>query len=159
MARETSLVSPPLLSTRSPFLRSRDIFRDYARMMDNMFSAPNFLEPAEEAMLSPSVDVVEDEKAVEVTADIPGIDEKDIKLELRNGTLWIEGERKEEKKSEGRNFYRTERSYGMFERGIGLPCDVEKGAIEASFRNGVLKVVLPKTKEAREEVTAIKIKH
>lgn len=159
MAREASLISSPLLSTRSPFLRGRDIFRDYARMMDQMFRGPSMLETLEEDLLSPRVDVVEDEKSVEVTADIPGIDEKDIKLELRNDTLWIEGERKEEKKSEGRNFYRSERSYGAFERGIGLPCEVEKGAVEASFKNGVLKVVLPKTKEAREEVTSIKIKH
>lgn len=159
MARETSLLSSPLLSTRMPSLRGRDMFRDYARIMDQMFRGPGLLETIDEEILSPRVDVVEDEKSVEVTADIPGIDEKDIKLELRNDTLWIEGERKEEKKTEGRNFYRCERSSGSFERGIALPCDVEKGAIEASFKNGVLKVVLPKTKEAREEVTSIKIKH
>lgn len=159
MTRESSLISTPVLSSRSPLLRGRDIFRDYSRMMDNWLRMPTFLESMEDDFLSPRVDVVEDEKSVEVTADIPGIDEKDIRLELRNGTLWIEGDRKEEKKSEGRNFFRSERSYGCFERGVGLPCEVEKGNIEASFKNGVLKVVLPKTKEAQEEVTTIKIKH
>jgi HSP20 family protein len=160
MARETtSLIGSPLISPRAPLLRGRDLFRDYSRMMDNWLRGPTILESMEDEFVSPRVDVVEDEKTVEVTADIPGIDEKDIKVELRNGTLWIEGERKEEKKAEGRNFFRSERSYGSFERGIGLPCDVEKGNIEASFKNGVLRVVLPKTKEAREEVTSIKIKH
>ncbi len=159
MTRETSLINSPLFSSRSPLLKGRDVFRDYSRMFDNVMRMPTLFESMDEGLVSPRVDVVEDDKTIEVMADIPGIDEKDIRLELRNGTLWIEGERREEKKAEGRNFFRSERSYGAFERAIALPCEVEKGNIEASFKNGVLRVLLPKTKEAREEVTAIKIKH
>lgn len=158
MAREVSLMSSPMLSPRFPSMLGRDLFRDYARLVDSMFRGPA-METLSEDVISPNVDVVENEKSIDVVADIPGIDEKDVKVELRSGTLWISGERKEEKKSEGANFYRSERSFGSFERGISLPCDVEKGAIEATFKNGVLKVTLPKTKEAREEITQIKIKH
>jgi HSP20 family protein len=158
MARELSSTGAPLTTLRGSGLLGRDMFRDYARLVDSMFRAPSVGALSTE-QISPTVDVVENDKTIDVMADIPGIDEKDIKVELRNGTLWITGERKEESTSEGRNFHRSERSFGSFERGIGLSCDVEKGNIEATFKNGVLKVSLPKTKEAREQVTQIKIKH
>lgn len=156
MPRDTGLISAPMFTSRG--LLGRDLFRDYARLVDSMFRTP-ISETISEEFVSPRVDVVETDKSVEVVADIPGIDEKDIKVELRNGVLWLQGERKEEKKTEGRNYHCSERSYGSFERGISLPCEVEKGNIDAMFKDGVLKVVMAKTKEAREEVTPIKIKH
>jgi len=136
----------------------RDIFRDYERAVDAALRMP-FLTEGEENVMSPRVDVAETDKSIEVTADLPGVDEKDIRVELRNGVLWVSGEKKTCSKEETKNMYRSERFYGAFERGISLPCDVEKGKIDASYHDGVLKVVMPKTHAAREEVTQIKVKH
>jgi HSP20 family protein len=138
--------------------RGRDWFRDYERAIDSALRAP-FLTEDEERLMSPRVDVSESEKTVEVSADLPGVDEKDIKIELRNGVLWLSGEKRSASKEESKNMYRSERYYGAFERGISLPCDVEKDKVDASYKDGVLKVILPKTPAAREEVTHIKVKH
>ena len=145
-------------STLRSFGLGRDMFRDYERAIDAALRMP-FLTEGEENMMSPRVDVAETDKSIEVTADLPGVDEKDIRVELRNGVLWVSGEKKTCSKEETKNMHRSERSYGAFERGISLPCDVEKGKIDASYHDGVLKIVMPKTPAAREEVTQIKVKH
>jgi HSP20 family protein len=149
------------LFPRSPlrgFGFGRDIFRDYERAIDAALRMP-FLTEGEENMMSPRVDVAETNKTIEITADLPGVDEKDIRVELRNGVLWVSGEKRTCSKDDTTNMHRSERSYGAFERGISLPCDVEKGKIDASYHDGVLKIVMPKTPAAREEVTQIKVKH
>lgn len=147
----------PRLSTRGMGL-GRDWFRDYERAIDSALRAPLLAED-DELRMSPRVDVAETDKNIEVSADLPGVDEKDIKVELRNGVLWLSGEKRCSSKEESKNMYRSERYYGAFERGISLPCDVEKGKVDASYKDGVLKVTLPKTPAAREEVTQIKVKH
>lgn len=136
----------------------RDWFRDYERAIDSALRAPLLTED-DELRMSPRVDVAETDKNIEISADLPGVDEKDIKVELRNGVLWLSGEKRCASKEESKNMYRSERYYGSFERGISLPCDVEKGKVDASYKDGVLKVILPKTPAAREEVTQIKVKH
>jgi HSP20 family protein len=147
----------PRLSSRGMGL-SRDWFRDYERAIDSALRAP-FLTEEEDQLMSLRVDVAETDKNIEVSADLPGVDEKDIKVEIRNGVLWLSGEKRCASKEESKNMYRSERYYGAFERGISLPCDVEKGKVDASYKDGVLKVTLPKTPAAREEVTQIKVKH
>ena len=99
------------------------------------------------------------EKQIEVTADLPGVDEKNVKVELRDGFLYISGEREVHGKQDGVKLYHEERSEGSFERTLTLPCAVDKSGIEASFKDGVLRVVLPKTAEARCEVMRIRVKH
>ena len=136
----------------------RDWARDYERAIDAALRTP-FLTEEEDRLMSPRVDVSETDKSIEVSADLPGVDEKDIKVELRNGVLWLSGEKRCASKEESKNLYRSERYFGAFERGISLPCDVEKGKVDASYKDGVLKVTLPKTPAAREEVTQIKVKH
>ncbi len=105
-----------------------------------------------------SVDVGETDDSVEVNADLPGIDQKDISVTLRNGNLMIRGERRHESEEKKKNYYRAERSYGAFSRSIPLPCEVDQDKIDARFQNGVLTVRLPKSTAARESERKIEIK-
>ncbi len=106
----------------------------------------------------PRVDVVDGEDAVEVTAELPGLEEDQINLTLHHNTLQISGEKVAESEDKGRNYYKMERSYGSFRRSIPLPCKVDGDRIEASFKKGVLTVVLPKVIEAGQS-KRISIKH
>jgi HSP20 family protein len=98
---------------------------------------------------SPRVDVVEGDKEITVSAELPGMDEKGIDLSLSHGVLTISGEKQEEKEDKGRNYYRMERSYGSFQRSIPLPSEVVEDKAKATFKKGVLTITLPKTAEAQ----------
>ncbi len=105
----------------------------------------------------PSVDVVEDDKEIRVSAELPGMDEKDIEVTLNRESLSIKGEKKEEKEDKGKDYYHMERSYGSFTRTIPLPVEVDTDKAEATFKKGVLTVKIPKTKEAIEEKKKIAV--
>lgn len=107
---------------------------------------------------APEVDIVEKEKAYEITADLPGVDEKNIEIQLSNGNLTIKGEKKEEKEEKKKDFYLHERHFGSFERTFGLPDGVDADKIEASFKKGVLTVTLPKKPEAQKPPKKIDVK-
>ncbi len=107
---------------------------------------------------SPSVDVVENDKEIKITAELPGMDEKDIDVSIQKDVLTIRGEKKEEKEDTGKDYYRMERSYGSFSRSIPLPSEVDVDKIRAEFRKGLLTVILPKTPEAIKETRKIPIK-
>ena len=96
---------------------------------------------------SPSVDVIERKDHFEITADIPGIDPKDIRLNIENGMLTIQGERKQKKEESGASYYRSERSYGVFYRRFSLPDTADLENIKAKGKNGVLEIVIPKSKK------------
>jgi len=106
---------------------------------------------------SPSVDVKEDDKEMLIKAELPGLDEKDVEVTLTDGALTIKGEKKEEKEDRGKHYYRMERSYGAFNRVVALPEGVDTDKANASFKNGVLNISLPKTEEARKNVRRITI--
>jgi HSP20 family protein len=106
------------------------------------------------AMGWPNVEVSETDKEMKVTAELPGLEEKDVNVELANGMLTISGERKSETEDKERRF--TERYYGRFERRIPVD-DVEADKITATFKNGVLTVTLPKSPTAQEKVKRIAI--
>ena len=145
--------------TRAPLKTlGRDLVREYDRIVDSVFNTVSS-KMNSEAALSPSVDVVGCDKQIEVVADLPGVDEKHIKVELRDGSLYISGAREMPAKQADVKMYSEERSTGSFERSVALPCDVDKSAVEASFKDGVLRVILPKTAEARKEVMRIHVKH
>ncbi|NJM29598.1 MAG: Hsp20/alpha crystallin family protein [Rhizobiales bacterium] len=100
-----------------------------------------------------------DRRALEVTAELPGVDAKDVDVEFRDGMLTIRGEKKQERQEGGnKNLRILERSYGMFERSFALPVDVEADKIAADFEKGVLKVVLPKAPQAKTQVKKIEVK-
>lgn len=95
----------------------------------------------------PNVDLVEKESEFEVTVDLPGLKPEEVTVEFKGGSLWISGERKEEK--EDKAYHRVERRYGQFRRVLPLPSAVKEGEIEAKFTDGVLKVSVPKAEEAK----------
>ncbi|KAB0266115.1 Hsp20/alpha crystallin family protein [Microvirga brassicacearum] len=103
----------------------------------------------------PSVEVTETDNDVHVSAELPGMDEKDIEVLMNDGILTIRGEKRSEVEDKARSF--SERSYGRFERRIPLPWEVEEDKIQASFRNGVLAIALPKSPRAAEQVRRIPI--
>jgi HSP20 family protein len=107
---------------------------------------------------APMVNVSENDKEVLVEAELPGIDEKNVEVTLTNDTLTIRGEKKEEKEEKGKNFYRMERSFGSFHRDIALPNAVETEKVDATFKNGVLTVRLPKSQQAQKDVKKIDVK-
>ena len=100
---------------------------------------------------APAVDVIEKDKEFEITAELPGLDEKDVEVKLVNGNLTIKGEKKEEKEEREKDYYVSERRYGSFVRSFPVPEGVSADKIEASFAKGVLTVRLPKTTEAQTE--------
>lgn len=117
------------------------------------FSGGGFMESFGD--FSPRVDVTENEKEVRITAELPGLEEKDIDVSLNNDTLTIRGEKKAEKEDKGDNYYRMERSYGSFHRSIPLPTEVNSDQCDATFKNGVLQITLPKvhSKESAKKIT------
>lgn len=107
---------------------------------------------------APAVDIVEREKAFEITADLPGLDEKSVEVVLRNGNIVIKGEKREEKEEKTGDYYLRERQFGSFERSFALPDGVEAEKIDARFNKGVLTVTLPKTAEMQKPEQKITVK-
>lgn len=99
----------------------------------------------------PAVDVVEDDKSVRVTAELPGITEKDFNVEIEGDQLVLRGEKKHDREEKRENYYFSERSYGSFSRVIPLPCDVDVENAKANFKNGMLEVELPKKEGAKSK--------
>jgi len=103
----------------------------------------------------PHVEVVDNDKDVRISAELPGLEDKDVEVLMGDGILTIRGEKKSEIEDKERAF--SERTYGRFERRIPLAWEVEEDKIEASFKNGVLTVTLPKSAESRPEVRRIAV--
>jgi HSP20 family molecular chaperone IbpA len=106
----------------------------------------------------PAVDVTQTDKGYEVTAELPGMEEKDIEVKLANGILTIKGEKRDEKEEKKKDYYVRERSFGSFERSFQVPADVDADEINASFKKGVLTVMLPKSAEAQRAEKKIEVK-
>lgn len=107
---------------------------------------------------APAVDIAESEKAYEITAELPGMDEKNIEVKVANGNLTIRGEKQEEKEEKKKDYYLHERHFGSFERSFEMPEGVDADRIEANFKKGVLTVTLPKKPEAQTPAKKIEVK-
>lgn len=107
---------------------------------------------------TPAVDFVEKDKEYEITAELPGLDDKNIEVKLSNGMLSISGEKKEEKEEKKEGYHFSERRYGSFRRSFRVPEGVDADKIEASFEKGVLTLRLPKTPEAQKAQKTIEVK-
>jgi HSP20 family protein len=108
--------------------------------------------------LSPRIDETEDENAFHIRVELPGMGEDDVDITLSGGVLTIRGEKKREDEEKGKDYYRSERSFGAFRRSLPIPVEVDEGEIEAKFEKGVLYIELPKTEEARSKVKHIPVK-
>ncbi len=106
----------------------------------------------------PAVDVTETDQAYEVTAELPGMEEKNIDVKLANGVLTIKGEKQDEKEEKKKDYYVRERSFGSFQRSFQVPDSVDADKIEANFKKGVLTVTLPKSVEAQKAEKKIAVK-
>lgn len=124
------------------------------RVFDNFIPWRGSFEPM---AFTPSMEVTETDKAIEITTELPGLDEKDIDISIANDILTIRGEKKAEKEEKKKNYRLIERSYGAFERSLALPPGISADAIKASMSKGVLKLVLPKPAAAQAQ--KVKIVH
>lgn len=143
-----------------------DPFRDFQRQMNRVFDDffsdfPLATRMGERGLatdvFTPRVDVSETDKEVRVSAELPGMDEKDITVELDDAAITIRGERKEEKEEKGKNWYTREQSYGAFHRIVPLPTSVNAEKASARFKKGVLTVTVPKREEEQAKRKAIRI--
>jgi len=139
-----------------PFLA---LHREMDRMFDD-FSRGFDLSPFDGGRswgaFTPSVDVREDEKEVTVKAELPGMEEKDIEVNLADNGLTIKGEKKAEKEEKGKDNWYRETRYGAFHRFIPLPEGLDREKVDARFKNGVLTVTLPRLEEAKSKKIAVK---
>ena len=128
------------------------------RMFDNFFQDFRLAHFHGDGMgIFPQLDIREDDNAITVEAEIPGMDAKDIDISVSNNTLTLRGEKKQEKEEKKGNYYHIERSYGTFHRNIPLHCEIESDKVQATFRKGVLTITLPKTPEAQRRTKRIPI--
>lgn len=149
----------PLETLRQEIDRLFDDFRPFSfgapmrRLASDFdfFSRPDW-------SFSPAFDMTEQDGHYEITAEVPGIDEKNLDLKIADGVLTIKGEKSEETKEEDKNYHLSERRYGSFLRSFALPASVDTDKIEATFAKGVLTVKLPKTAEAMKSAKQIEIK-
>jgi HSP20 family protein len=139
-------------TTLVPFTRSRlpDLFGDFDRDLNRLmgfFNEPNG--NAEMTAWSPRVNLAETENEYLVTVDLPGLDRDDIHVEMKQGDLWITGERKHEVEQSGQNWHRMESSFGSFRRMIRLGEHVDSSHINAEYKDGVLRITVPKVEAAK----------
>jgi HSP20 family protein len=117
-----------------------------------------FTEPQSNRPWSPSVDIYETENELVLKADLPDVELKDIDVRVENQTLTLAGERKFEKEDGGKGYHRIERSYGNFVRSFAVPSAFDTDQINASYRNGVLTVTLPKKEAAKPRQVKVEVK-
>ncbi|MEN6475887.1 MAG: Hsp20/alpha crystallin family protein [Syntrophaceae bacterium] len=128
-------------------------------LFDDFFRGVDFTPTEGEFMkFNPRVDMAEDDKNITITAELPGLDEKDIEINLSKDILTIKGEKKEEKEEKGKERYYMERSFGSFQRMISIPAEVDTTKVDATFKKGVLNITLPKQAKAKEAQKKIQIK-
>jgi HSP20 family protein len=118
---------------------------------------PTLLETTS-AGFRPTVDLTETESEIKISAELPGLTEKDIDLTLANDSLTIKGEKNEEKEDRTHGYYRAERHYGAFQRTIPFPCEIDSEKVDATFKNGVLTITLPKSAKVQNAVKKVEIK-
>jgi len=121
--------------------------QEIERVFDNFGAWRGF----ELSPFTPSMEVSETEKAIEVTTELPGIEEKDVDISISNDVLTIRGEKRAEKEEKNKSYRLFERSYGSFERALALPPGIDAGAIKAKMDKGVLKITLPKPAAAQAQ--------
>jgi HSP20 family protein len=136
--------------------RLPDFEADFPRWMTEVFG-PEAGAFGRNGKFLPEANIVETEKAVEVTVELPGMKPEDVKVEIKENALWITGEKKEEKEEKGKTFHQIERRAGMFRRIFHLPVEVMEEKVDARFTEGVLKITLPRAEKVAPK--HIEIKH
>lgn len=153
-ARTPQRYDDPRREEAGPFL---SLHRDMNRLFDDAFRGFGFadLVRGDAGFSWPQVEVTDFEKELRVTADLPGLEEKDVDIRIEDGVLSLKGEKHAEFNDKDRRY--SERYYGQFERRIALPAEIDDERARATFKNGVLTITLPKTERARANVKRIAI--
>lgn len=150
-----------LLTRRSPQGMMRRTDWPFERLVEDMFGTlhDEFGRLPEwwgNERFVPSMDVAEDETSLTLTAEVPGMSKEDLEVTVEDGMLIVRGEKKEEKTSEDESWRRTERRFGQFERRVQLPEHVDAEKIEATYKDGVLKLRMPKAEGTKPKAIPIK---
>jgi HSP20 family protein len=143
--------------------RPSDPFSAFRREMDRLFDdftrgwvGSTWPSIGRTPELMPSMDVAETDKEIEITAELPGLQEKDVQVNVTDNVLTIKGEKKSEKQEKDKNYTMFERSYGSFSRTLDLPAGANSDSIKATLANGVLKVTVPKPAPAQVKKVEVK---
>jgi HSP20 family protein len=155
-------------SSRVPVQRGEEgmlfptLHREMNRLFDDVFRGLDLSPFRVDRMLDrtwswPSIEASENDKEVRVTAELPGLEEKDVEVQLSDGVLTIKGEKREEREEKEKNYHLSERRFGSFQRSFQLPAGVNRDKLAAEFEKGVLKITLPKSAEAMESQKKIPV--
>jgi HSP20 family protein len=128
--------------------------RDFFGRFFEDFDLPTLF--SEEREFMPAFDVSETEKELIVKAEVPGMDKKDIDISLSEGMLTIKGEKKQEREDKHEEYHTVERCYGAFSRTMPIPVEVDTDKVDATYKDGVLKITLPKSETAKAKKIAVK---
>lgn len=158
-------IEPTKGNVRPP-ARPRDLLSSLRDEMDRVFERfdhgwpglPSLFDRSSGTALMPQFDVRDDGKSITVEAELPGVEEKDVKLTIADGVLTIKGEKKQEREEKKDDYYVAERSFGSFERSLRLPDGVDDAKVSAHFDKGVLRIVAPKKPEAVKSERQIEIR-
>lgn len=153
----TETLVPANRDVYDPFVRFR---REMDRLFNEFFgsTALSAMGTGEAFMVAPQLDVVETDTEYRVSVELPGVDPKDVSVELRGDLLTIRGEKKAEQEEKSENRYVVERRFGRFERQIRLPAEIDVDRAEAQFDKGVLTIRLPKPAAAQKPARKIEVK-
>jgi len=139
-----------LIPRTSSYLPTRDLFD---RFFDE-WDMPSLFD--EDIKWVPAFDMKENEKEYLISAELPGIDIKDVDITLSDGLLTVKGEKKHEKEDKGEDYHRIERRYGSFNRSFRIPGKVDTDKVDANYKNGILKLTLPKAEESKTKKIEVK---
>lgn len=134
-------------------------WKRFEREMEDLFErvgGTTWPVPFTDGEFAPRMNLAETDSEIEVTVDLPGMKLEEFEVELKDGELWISGERKEEKEEKGKTFRRMERHYGAFRRVVTLPAAVEEKNVKAEYHEGVLRVTLPKSEAVKPKHIEVK---
>lgn len=152
---ESAALNPMVQLQREMNRLFESAFRGFGQ---SAFSSELFTPLTGSGQLKPQVDISATEKEYCITVEVPGVSEKDVKVEIADSVLTIQGEKKQEKEDKGENYYRMEREYGSFQRMLSLPEDARHEDIKATFKNGVLSLKIPRKVLPKVEVKRIEVK-
>ncbi len=136
----------------------REMQRNISRIFDEFLADTKSGDDTNLFRWNPAIDVAEKEDRYIIEAEVPGMARDDLKITVSGDMLTLSGEKKQEKEEKKKNYHRSERLYGSFSRSFALPGGISSGRVDASYKEGVLTIVIPKSEESRKKETEIKIK-
>lgn len=153
IARRTE---PGALLPWTPLRELEDVQNVISNALEDFFQGGRDVQAISRAWL-PAVDIEERDKDYVFSLEVPGMERDQVRVELQNGTIMISGERKEEKDEKRKNYLRHEQSYGAFRRSFSLPADAASEGLKATYKNGILKIMVPRSEKAKAKTVPINV--